>query len=169
MSDTDRKVYRALELPEELSLKNVKDDPEQFKVKTFKKIPKEQLDQIVNSFVEIELIQPFQIIRETLTRVGVLKSGVLYQTAHILHKKNKYYIVHFKHLFALDGRECTYDEDDDKRLYKIIHLLKSWGLINIFSLEHDAMAEECKNVFVNIAKVGDIRENKVLLKKKYNL
>lgn len=141
----------------------------EFKVKTFKKIPKEQLDQIVNGLIEVELIQPFQIIRETLTRVGVLKSGVLYQTAHILHKKSKYYIVHFKHLFALDGRDCTFDEDDDKRLYKIVHLLKEWNLIKIISPEHDLKAEECKDVFVHIAKVGEIRENKILLKKKYNL
>lgn len=141
----------------------------EFKVKEFKKIPKEQLDKIVNEFVEIELTQPFQIIRETLTRVGILKQGVLYQTAHILHKKNKYYIVHFKHLFALDGRDCTYDEEDNKRLYKIIFLLKEWNLINILSKEHEEKAMENKNIFVNIAKVGDIRENKILLKKKYNL
>ena len=142
-----------------------------FKVKEFKKIPKEQLDKIVNNLVEVELLQPFQIIRETLTRVGILNqsSGVLYQTAHILHKKNKYYIVHFKHLFALDGRNCSFDEEDNKRLYKIIHLLKSWGLIKILSQKHEEKAEEYKDVFVNIAKVSDIRENKILLKKKYRL
>lgn len=141
----------------------------EFKVKVFKKIPKEELDKLMSNFIEIELIQPFQIVRETLTRIGVLKSGVLYQTAHILHKKGKYYIVHFKHLFALDGRDSTITEDDEQRLYKIAFLMKGWNLISVLDKSHDEKTEIYKEVFVNIAKVGDIRENKILLKKKYNL
>ena len=140
-----------------------------YNVSAFRKIPREELDKIIAEFVEVELLEPFPIIRETLTRVGILKRSVLYQTAHILHKKSKYYIVHFKHLFALDGRDSTYNEEDKERLYKIIFLLKKWNLIKILNKDIDEYVDSFSEVFVNIAKVEDIRENKVLLKKKYNL
>ena len=140
-----------------------------FKVKNFRKIPFEQLESLIENFIEIELIEPFQVIRETLTRIGVLKRGALYQTAHILHKKEKYYIVHFKQLFALDGRDSTLDEDDTNRLFKIANLLEKWNLIRFIKEEDQLESEEHKDVFVNIAKVYEIKDGKVILKKKYDL
>lgn len=135
----------------------------------FKKIPKEELDIMIGNFIEIELTEPFQIIRETLTRVGVLRKGTLYQSVHILHKKGKYYLVHFKQLFELDGRDTSFTDDDRERLFKIAYLLKYWNLIDFVNESHRDIADECKEVYVNIAKVEDIREGNILLKKKYNL
>ena len=141
----------------------------EFKVKNFRKIPYEQLEHLIDNFIEIELVEPFQIIRETLTRIGVLKRGALYQTAHILHKKEKYYIVHFKQLFALDGRDSTLDEDDIKRLFKVANLLHKWNLIRFISESDELKSEVNKDVFVNIAKVYEIKDGKIILKKKYDL
>lgn len=134
-----------------------------------RKIPQKQLEKLIDGFIEIELVEAFQIIRETLSRIGVLKNGTLYQSVHILHKKGKYYLVHFKQLFELDGRDTTFDNEDMERLYKTAHLLHKWGLIDFIKPEVKEDAEKCKSVFVHIAKVEDIREGKVLLKKKYNL
>ena len=140
-----------------------------FKVKNFRKIPSDQLNSLICSFIEIELLEPFQVVRETLTRIGVLQRGTLYQSAHILHKKEKYYIVHFKQLFALDGRNSSLDQDDIDRLYKIVNLLSEWGLIKIINDSDIELANDKKDVFVNIAKTYEIREGEILLKKKYDL
>ena len=75
----------------------------------------------------------FLKVRETLSRIGVAsrKEKKLYQSCHILHKQGKYYIVHFKELFALDGKETNLTENDIGRRNRIASLLKDWGLINI--------------------------------------
>jgi hypothetical protein len=72
-------------------------------------------------------------VRETLTRIGVSsrKEKVLYQSCHILHKQGQYYIVHFKELFALDGKEATIDDNDISRRNAIANLLEEWGLVKI--------------------------------------
>ena len=72
-------------------------------------------------------------IRETLTRIGVAsrKDKTLYQSCHILHKRGKYYLVHFKELFALDGKESTISENDLARRNAIAKLLEEWGLLKI--------------------------------------
>lgn len=142
-----------------------------FKSKVFRKLPQEELDKIMSDFIEVELIQPFQIIRETLSRMGILVGSGLYQTAHILHKKNRYYIVHFKQLFELDGRASSLTDEDKLRLYKIINILIAWNLIKIIKKEDFVKITETKNTYVgmHIAKVEDIRSGKILLKKKYNL
>lgn len=77
--------------------------------------------------------QNFLKIRETLTRIGVSsrKDKTLYQSCHILHKQGKYAIVHFKELFALDGKETDFSEEDRGRRNTIANLLAEWGLLDI--------------------------------------
>jgi len=85
--------------------------------------------------LEVTLREPddFLKVRETLTRIGVAsrKERKLYQSCHILHKKGKYYIVHFKELFALDGKSTNISENDLQRRNRISKLLSDWGLISI--------------------------------------
>ena len=85
--------------------------------------------------LEVTLKQPddFLKVRETLSRIGVAsrKEKKLYQSCHILHKQGKYYIVHFKELFALDGKETNLSENDIGRRNRIASLLSDWGLISI--------------------------------------
>jgi len=89
----------------------------------------------LNSFIEVTLKEQddFLKVRETLTRIGVSsrKEKVLYQSCHILHKQGQYYIVHFKELFALDGKEATIDDNDISRRNAIANLLEEWGLVKI--------------------------------------
>jgi hypothetical protein len=88
-----------------------------------------------DSMVEVLLSQPddFLKIMETLTRIGINPSNTncVYQTAHILHKRGKYYIVHFKELFCLNGNYATLTHDDIAKRNTIIKLLSDWGLLTI--------------------------------------
>ena len=85
--------------------------------------------------LEVTLKEPddFLKVRETLTRVGVAsrKERKLYQSCHILHKRGKYYIVHFKELFALDGKPTNITSNDVQRRNRITKLLSDWGLVEI--------------------------------------
>jgi len=85
--------------------------------------------------LEVTLVQPddFLKVRETLTRIGVAskKEKVLYQSCHILHKQGRYFIVHFKELFALDGKQADLVDNDIERRNTIAKLLSDWGLIKI--------------------------------------
>ena len=85
--------------------------------------------------LEVGLKEPddFLKVRETLSRIGVAsrKERKLYQSCHILHKQGRYYIVHFKELFALDGKKTNLSENDIARRNTIANLLNDWGLINI--------------------------------------
>tara|TARA_B100000902_G_scaffold168614_1_gene163272 strand:+ start:160 stop:573 length:414 start_codon:yes stop_codon:yes gene_type:complete len=85
--------------------------------------------------LEVSLKEPddFLKIRETLTRIGVAsrKEKKLYQSCHILHKKGKYYIVHFKELFALDGKPANITKNDVERRNRITKLLFDWGLVEL--------------------------------------
>lgn len=91
--------------------------------------------------VEVTLKEPddFLKVRETLTRIGVAsrKEKKLYQSCHILHKKGKYYIVHFKELFALDGKPSNLTDNDAQRRNRIARLLSDWGLIIVSSPVED--------------------------------
>ena len=93
--------------------------------------------------LEVLLIQPddFLKVRETLTRIGVAsrKDKILYQSCHILHKQGKYYIVHFKELFALDGKQADITDNDLERRNTIAKLLSDWGLVKI--IENNKFAE----------------------------
>ena len=88
-----------------------------------------------DQMVEVVLNEPddFLKVRETLTRIGVAsrKEKKIYQSCHILHKQGKYYIVHFKELFALDGKHANLTVNDIQRRNRIINLLSDWGLITI--------------------------------------
>lgn len=92
-----------------------------------------------SDMVEVALGQPddFLKVRETLTRIGVAsrKEHKLYQSCHILHKQGKYYIVHFKELFALDGKNTNLSLNDIQRRNRIIQLLSDWGLIEVITPE----------------------------------
>jgi hypothetical protein len=85
--------------------------------------------------LEVNLVQPddFLKVRETLTRIGVAsrKDRVLYQSCHILHKQGRYFIVHFKELFALDGKQADLTDNDIQRRNTIAKLLVDWGLVSI--------------------------------------
>ena len=89
--------------------------------------------------VEVQLGEPddFLKVRETLTRIGVAsrKEKKLYQSCHILHKQGRYYIVHFKELFALDGKKANLSTNDVQRRNRIVQLLGDWGLISIPTAE----------------------------------
>jgi hypothetical protein len=92
-----------------------------------------------DSMVEVKLSQPddFLKVRETLSRIGVAsrKEKKLYQSCHILHKQGRYYIVHFKELFALDGKTANLTQNDVQRRNRITQLLSDWGLISIVNDE----------------------------------
>ena len=85
--------------------------------------------------VQVVLAEPddFLKVRETLTRIGVAsrKERKIYQSCHILHKQGRYYIVHFKELFALDGKKANISLNDIQRRNRIVQLLVDWGLVNI--------------------------------------
>jgi hypothetical protein len=90
-------------------------------------------------FIEVTLNEQddFLKVRETLTRIGVSsrKEKVLYQSCHILHKQGKYYIVHFKELFALDGKPSNISENDIQRRNALANLLEEWGRVTILNKE----------------------------------
>ena len=96
-----------------------------------------------SDMVEVVLKEPddFLKVRETLTRIGVAsrKEKKIYQSCHILHKQGKYYIVHFKELFALDGKHTNITENDVQRRNRISQLLSDWGLVSI--VDADGLGE----------------------------
>ena len=95
----------------------------------------ESINWTQEQMLEVTLKEPddFLKIRETLSRIGVAsrKERKLYQSCHILHKQGRYYIVHFKELFALDGKQTNLSENDIARRNTIAKLLKDWGLVEI--------------------------------------
>lgn len=90
---------------------------------------------LIDDLVQIELTneENFLKVKETLTRIGIAsrKDKKLYQSCHILHKQSKYYIVHFKELFMLDGKINNFDDEDKGRRNTITNLLEEWGLIKV--------------------------------------
>ena len=122
-----------------------------------------------DDMLEVTIKQPddFLKVRETLTRIGVAsrKDKTLFQSCHILHKQGKYYIVHFKELFALDGKKATLTENDIQRRNTIAVLLADWNLISIVKKE----AAENKAPLSQI-KVLPFKEKKEwILSAKYNI
>ena len=92
-----------------------------------------------SQMVEVSLANPddFLKVRETLTRIGVASRGEnkLYQSCHILHKQGRYFIVHFKELFLLDGKTSDFSDNDVQRRNRITKLLSDWGLVSVVSEE----------------------------------
>jgi len=99
----------------------------------------EEISWSQDMMLEVTLKEPddFLKVRETLTRIGVAsrKERKLYQSCHILHKRGKYYIVHFKELFALDGKPTNITQNDVQRRNRISKLLSDWGLVEITRAE----------------------------------
>ena len=97
---------------------------------------------MIESMVEVRLLheEDFLKVRETLTRIGVASriDRTLYQSCHILHKQGKYYIVHFKELFALDGKPTNFSDDDKGRRNTIANLLAEWELVELVEPEKSA-------------------------------
>lgn len=124
----------------------------------------------VENLIEVTLAEKddFLKVRETLTRIGVAakKENVLYQSCHILHKQGKYYIVHFKELFALDGKPSSIVDNDLARRNTIINLLSEWGLIKIVSPEK---IEEPKAPLSQIKIIAHKDKNDWELVAKYNI
>ena len=119
--------------------------------------------------VEVVLGEPddFLKVRETLTRIGVAsrKEKKIYQSCHILHKQGKYYITHFKELFALDGKNTNLSLNDVQRRNRIVQLLSDWGLITVVDAEKIADLAP-----LNQIKVLSFKEkNDWTLESKYNI
>ena len=119
--------------------------------------------------VEVTLNEPddFLKVRETLTRIGVAsrKEKKLYQSAHILHKQGRYYITHFKELFALDGKHANLTVNDVQRMNRIVRLLADWGLITI--VKEDSVLDIAP---LNQIKVLPFKEKgEWILETKYNI
>src|SRR5210317_25057 len=99
----------------------------------------EEISWSSDSMLEVTIKQPddFLKIRETLTRIGVAsrKDRTLYQSCHILHKQGRYFVVHFKELFALDGKPTDFEDTDIGRRNAIANLLAEWGLIELLEPE----------------------------------
>ena len=119
--------------------------------------------------VEVQLNEPddFLKVRETLTRIGVAsrKEKKLYQSCHILHKQGRYFIVHFKELFALDGKHANLTANDIQRRNRITQLLSDWGLIEVVKAESIADIAPLNQIKVLSFKEKD----KWTLETKYNI
>ncbi len=96
----------------------------------------------IADLIEIKLREPgdFLKVRETLTRIGVAsrKDQILFQSCHIFHKKGRYYITHFKEMFALDGKPTDFSESDRGRRNTITNLLAEWGLVVLVDADRSA-------------------------------
>ena len=122
-----------------------------------------------DQMIEVTLNEPddFLKVRETLTRIGVAsrKEKKIYQSCHILHKQGRYFIVHFKELFALDGKHANLTQNDVQRRNRIIQLLSDWGLISVISPDN----------ITDIAPLNQIKvlaykeKNEWILETKYNI
>ena len=124
-----------------------------------------------SDMVEVVLNEPddFLKVRETLTRIGVAsrKEKKIYQSCHILHKQGKYFIVHFKELFALDGKNTNLSVNDVQRRNRIVQLLVDWGLVNISAISQEKISELAP---LNQIKVLSFKEkNNWTLESKYNI
>jgi hypothetical protein len=111
----------------------------------------------------------FLKVRETLTRIGVAskKDKTLYQSCHILHKRGQYYIVHFKELFALDGKPTDISENDLSRRNAIVNLLEDWGLLTIVDKKQTETPEP---IFLSQVKIISHKEkSEWRLTPKYNI
>ena len=121
--------------------------------------------------VEVVLNEPddFLKVRETLTRIGVAsrKERKIYQSCHILHKQGKYFIVHFKELFALDGKKTNLSVNDVQRRNRIVQLLVDWGLVSISTISQQKISDPAP---LNQIKVLSFKEKgEWTLESKYNI
>ena len=122
-----------------------------------------------DKMVEVILSEPddFLKVRETLTRIGVAsrKEKKLYQSCHILHKQGRYYIVHFKELFALDGKKANLSVNDVQRRNRIVQLLSDWGLVGV--LKSDSITDIAPLNQIKVISYKD--KGDWILETKYNI
>ena len=128
-----------------------------------------QVDWSQDQMVEVLLNEPddFLKVRETLTRIGVAsrKEKKLYQSRHILHKQGRYYIVHFKELFALDGKHANLTGNDVQRRNRITRLLADWGLISV--VKEDSIVDIAPLNQIKVLSYKD--KGDWILEQKYNI
>ena len=122
------------------------------------------------SMLEVSLSEPddFLKIKETLTRIGVASkrdAQTLFQSCHILHKQGRYFIVHFKELFMLDGKPSNFTEDDLARRNTIATLLSDWGLLDVLSEEKAAERTSLRNIKI----ISHRDKNDWVLEAKYSI
>ena len=124
----------------------------------------------IDSLIEVKIAeeQDFLKIKETLTRIGIAsrKEKKLYQSCHIFHKQGKYYIVHFKEMFAIDGKISNFSDEDKGRRNKIIELLQDWELLKVVE------PESIKNpmaLMSHIKIINHKEKNEWTLEAKYNM
>ena len=127
----------------------------------------EDLNWTSNDMLEVSLSEPddFLKVRETLSRIGVAsrREKKLWQSCHLLHKKGKYYIVHFKELFVLDGKKSSLTDNDIERRNTIAGLLSDWGLVGLIG------NAEPKDTLSQIKVLSFTEKNDWILEQKYNI
>lgn len=128
------------------------------------------MNELLDSLVEVKIAEEedFLKIKETLTRIGVAsrKERKLYQSCHIFHKQGKYYIVHFKEMFLIDGKPSNFSDEDKGRRNKIISLLQDWGLLKIVE------PDNIENPMASMSQIKIINhkeKNDWTLEAKYNM
>jgi len=128
------------------------------------------MNEILESLVEIKIAEEedFLKIKETLTRIGIAsrKEKKLYQSCHIFHKQGKYYIVHFKEMFLIDGKQSNFSEEDKGRRNKIIALLQDWNLLKVVESEKIQSPVAPMN---QIKIINHKEKNEWALESKYNI
>lgn len=133
-------------------------------------IKNNNINDMIKTFNEVIINsdEDFLKIKETLTRVGVpnIKDNILNQSCHILHKKGKYYIVHFKELYMLDGKKVNMSDEDYIRRDKICELLKNWGLVKTVN-KHLKYLNNPEGCYFYVVKYKE--KHKWDLRAKYNI
>ena len=124
----------------------------------------------LDEMVEVALKQDedFLKVRETLTRIGIAsrKDRKLYQSCHILHKQKRYFIVHFKELFALDGKPSNFSEEDEARRNTIANLLDQWGLVTLLNRD---LVESNLAPISHVKILSHKEKDEWILESKYNI
>ena len=128
------------------------------------------MNELIDKLIEVKIGEEgdFLKIKETLTRIGVAsrKENKLYQSCHIFHKQGKYYIVHFKEMFIIDGKPSNFSDEDMGRRNKIVELLQDWGLLRVVE------PEKIKDPMASISQIKIIshkEKNEWTLEAKYNM
>ena len=125
---------------------------------------------IIDTLLEVKLGEEddFLKVRETLTRIGIAsrKDKTLYQSCHILHKQGRFYIVHFKEMFAIDGKPTNFSDEDKGRRNTIAKLLQDWGLLKLVD---EKQADEVRAPMNQIKILSHKEKDDWLLTPKYNI
>ena len=128
------------------------------------------MNELIDKLIEVKIgeEEDFLKIKETLTRIGVAsrKENKLYQSCHIFHKQGKYYIVHFKEMFIIDGKPSNFSDEDMGRRNKIVELLQDWGLLRVVE------PEKIKEPLASISQIKILshkEKNEWTLEAKYNM